>query len=626
MIQQLFLQLELYIQLVMLDMGFSFNGSPMSSLGLWGSNQIEQQRGLNYLNSTQWQGPNTPTLSEPLPTDYGITDYSQEFFNKTSFLPSQFLAVQALKSSDNPNSQLLGTLEEDKFLSNINKPLGLQQISHVGERTFEDKFNNSAFGKYNKGINFALDTANQFLTGMVGDKMFGGPKGNIVKGIDQVWNTGAEIAGQFGPIGKVAQLGMKGLSVLNKGVNAALGSSALDNMSTLDAALNNHLTGWNVGLVNALGGSNASTITKDDDVYAALSSSYGSSYGKIDDALLLSGKRFGAFSRGKLRRANQKLLEANLEQLAMTDIADDTADRFTIRNSMSAINGNRRAYDLNGSYDQSAVFRGQKGLNIKNILKAKEIVNKFQKGGSINISKYTLDELPLTYILSEFRDGGTLPRTIEQLIEYAKQQNPRFIQRLSEEPKGIEFIDDEGKQSRGSHYLESRGEYVIPRIQEIDGELKFLNPQDAINRAIETGNYLKMLPEEAIIFAEQYKQGWPEFFQKFEVGGKFNVIPEGALHARLHHMDNADNLTKKGIPVVSEKENGELEQQAEIERDEIIYRISVTNKLEELCKVFYSNDSSEQEKDDAALEAGKLLVYETLHNTQDNTGLINNIQ
>jgi 6-phosphogluconolactonase (cycloisomerase 2 family) len=105
------------------------------------------------------------------------------------------------------------------------------------------------------------------------------------------------------------------------------------------------------------------------------------------------------------------------------------------------------------------------------------------------------------------------------LIIYAKKENPRFIQRLSEEPKKIKFINDEGQEVEGSHYLESRGEYVIPRIQEINGELKFLNKQEAIDKAIESGNYLKMDPEEAIIFAEQYKQGWPEFFKQFKNGG-----------------------------------------------------------------------------------------------------------
>jgi hypothetical protein len=33
------------------------------------------------------------------------------------------------------------------------------------------------------------------------------------------------------------------------------------------------------------------------------------------------------------------------------------------------------------------------------------------------------------------------------------------------------------------------------------------------------------------------------------------VIPEGNLHARLHHMEDADNLTKKGVPVVDKDGN-----------------------------------------------------------------------
>ena len=92
-----------------------------------------------------------------------------------------------------------------------------------------------------------------------------------------------------------------------------------------------------------------------------------------------------------------------------------------------------------------------------------------------------------------------------------------------------------------------------------------------------------------------------------------NVIPEGALHARLHHMDNADEITKKGIPVIDDKG----EQQAEIELNEIIFNLEVTKKLEELCK-----DGS----DEAAIEAGKLLVQEILFNTEDRTGLINTLK
>ena len=97
-----------------------------------------------------------------------------------------------------------------------------------------------------------------------------------------------------------------------------------------------------------------------------------------------------------------------------------------------------------------------------------------------------------------------------------------------------------------------------------------------------------------------------------------NVIPEGALHKNKHHMEHADGLTKKGIPVIDE----DGEQQAEIEHSEIIFTLEVTKKLEEYYKVFYSEESSNKEKEQAALDAGRLLVYQILENTEDRTGLI----
>jgi len=66
-------------------------------------------------------------------------------------------------------------------------------------------------------------------------------------------------------------------------------------------------------------------------------------------------------------------------------------------------------------------------------------------------------------------------------------------------------------------------------------------------------------PTERKTWEEEYNELYKPFMKK---GGKTeeteekplsnqqNVIPEGALHARLHHMDNAEELTKKGIPVI----------------------------------------------------------------------------
>jgi len=97
------------------------------------------------------------------------------------------------------------------------------------------------------------------------------------------------------------------------------------------------------------------------------------------------------------------------------------------------------------------------------------------------------------------------------------------------------------------------------------------------------------------------------------IGTDTNVLPEGALHARLNHLQDSnpdlEEATRKGIPVLDKDGN----QVAEIERDEIVFRLELTKKIEELMK-----DGSE----DAMIEAGKLLVQELINNTQDNTGQI----
>lgn len=112
----------------------------------------------------------------------------------------------------------------------------------------------------------------------------------------------------------------------------------------------------------------------------------------------------------------------------------------------------------------------------------------------------------------------------------------------------------------------------------------------------------------------------PNDVPEFQEGGSINVIPEGALHARKHNMD-MEGITKKGIPVVAD-DNGEIKQQAEIEKEEIIFRLEVTKKLEELQKKYYNEETSQKEKDECALEAGKLLAQEIIHNTVDNTNNI----
>ena len=120
--------------------------------------------------------------------------------------------------------------------------------------------------------------------------------------------------------------------------------------------------------------------------------------------------------------------------------------------------------------------------------------------------------------------------------------------------------------------------------------------------------------EQAKLILMMRKNIEQEELQIFANGGAINIIPEGARHSRLNHLDEVhddfEDVTKKGIPVVTPTEDGDLEQVAEVECGEIIFSKSVTEKLEELMK-----DGS----DEAAIEAGKLLVKEIIKNTDDKT-------
>lgn len=115
-----------------------------------------------------------------------------------------------------------------------------------------------------------------------------------------------------------------------------------------------------------------------------------------------------------------------------------------------------------------------------------------------------------------------------------------------------------------------------------------------------------------------------KYVRKHKEGGVItqNVIPDGAFHSRKNNLPEeiAKHVTPKGIPVIS-KEGGEIVQHAEVEKNEVIFHIKLTNKLEQLHKKY-----NETKDDKYLIEAGKILCTELLENTIDNTGLIDKIE
>ena len=115
--------------------------------------------------------------------------------------------------------------------------------------------------------------------------------------------------------------------------------------------------------------------------------------------------------------------------------------------------------------------------------------------------------------------------------------------------------------------------------------------------------------------------------EQFQQGGVLNVIPEGALHARKHNLpdDIKEQVTHKGIPVVTYDDGGEITQHAEIEANEIIFSKDTTKTLEDYLKE-YNKAESDSDKAKIAIECGKFLASEILENTDDRTGLLNIVE
>lgn len=110
--------------------------------------------------------------------------------------------------------------------------------------------------------------------------------------------------------------------------------------------------------------------------------------------------------------------------------------------------------------------------------------------------------------------------------------------------------------------------------------------------------------------------------QAFQNGGVIegNILPTGKLHKELHRMEDvnpelAEDLTRKGIPVVAVDEDGSFQQVAEIERDEWTTSKEVTDVIEKLWK-----DGSEE----AMLECGKFICEQLLSLTRDDNNLLGN--
>lgn len=465
---------------------------------------------------------------------------------------------------------------------------------------------------------------------------YAGDRGGITQTMDSVYDGISDAAMSFGPVGMMVGGIMKGGKLLGGVLNSVGGGT--DGMTTTDAILGSSFLNLTpIGLINGFGGQRAETITKNDLAFEQVGASYTGTGRSVDDALKKSGKKYGLFSSGARKEANEEILEARRQQRIMEDIADNATDRFSIRNSMAAINGNRRRFHMQGGYDQSAIRVGRHGMILQDLQRAKRITSslKCQKGGKVvDPFEAYLQTLPESqrndsdFRVRDYWDFNGRPKNFDEAIfrgMFTRFEDGWHANSVAENPKTgeIEFMkssshpsvqkeldwynSDDASEFRSQYELQKTEPYFkYVRRKGTDSPQSFREGGSLSNWLMEVNvNNLSMEFRGTDIEEVDLDNILPEFKE----GGKFNLIPEGALHARKHNME-VGGITPKGIPVVSRSEGGDIEQQAEIEREEIIFRLEVTKKLEELAK-----DGS----DEAAIEAGKLLVDEILYNTIDNT-------
>ena len=614
---------------------FNLSSNPLSTL----FPNLSPQQDPNYGNAFQIDLGNLKSTTSPMP------DYAKQFAEETQPMLNQmkFKVGLMTSGSSNPAIAFKGKQMADEVVSDMNRKA--DQFSSIFPTDGSQTPNKPSFFSKIGGWQTVGAAADMLGSFMPEKDEYSGTKGDLTQTLDSTYDNIANTLMAIPGWGTLAGGIMKAGSFLGKGVNALGGGT--DGMTTTDAILgSSFLSLTPFGLINGFGGSKANTITKDEQVFETVGSSYTGTNQTVNDALTKSGKKYGLFSSKARDRANEEIEEAKRQQGVMSWVADEATDRFAIRNSMAAINGNRRKYYLQGGYNQADVRVGKSGMSLDLIAKAKKVLSeprKLQTGGTAKDPfEYYVSTLPVAqrdssnFRVRDYWQYNGQPKDFDEakkrgMFEWVEDfdsngkslgwswhaftvaKNPNAdeydFMKSSSHPTVQKELD--WYNSNSPDAVEFRNNYELQRTEPYWKYVR--RKRDTISH--KEGGQMQVKATEILIVEPELIEDGVDLFKD---GGAINIIPEGALHAHKHNMD-MEGITPKGIPVVSNKEGGEVEQQAEIEREEIIFRLEVTKKLEELEEKYYDEETSQREKDECALEAGKLLVEEILYNTQDNT-------
>lgn len=451
--------------------------------------------------------------------------------------------------------------------------------------------------------------------------------GNIAK------NLAGSIAGKMGissnPIaGAAVDLGVAGLGkILGKDTNYSdAGSQIADKVAGAASMFGpwGMAAGAAIKLANMLGSQTVEGVEHNKVDQAQLGSSYNLSQYDRED------KTFGLFGIGKANKYKKEVnrMRGILDRAG--DVADDSYDAKLRQQYGAETMANRARMQNMGGVKIQSVKKGGVIINRDFIKKCRTM----QNGGVVE------EDNKKSLLKSRFNDFSGFESYLKDTGRYSDDYDYNslyndkgsFIRWYTEEinnPGEAHFVDKYKLPNHLTFSTESQysgqNNVVGGRWENNNGKYTFYPSLHNVEQYGGLENYIDRFTEaepNARIDLSDYNKEYNNRKEalKMKNGGRVNVIPDGKLHKELNHLEDKKeclkDISKKGIPIVS-VEGSRIKQHAEIEKEELVIHLGLTNKIDELM---------ESDDDDAAYKAGLIFYEELMNNTEDFTGLMKRVK
>lgn len=275
---------------------------------------------------------------------------------------------------------------------------------------------------------------------------YSGKYGALQSGLDNTYNAIAKGVKSIPKYGQTIGLIMDAAGVLNKGIQRLGGGT--DGMTTADSILNSNLFGWNIGLINGIGGKKANSYTRNQELDAASGAGFGGFQALQNTTQVGAGKKYGLFSSGA-RHKQDKLTEYTQGvKHSISGIVDTNTLNNLASQTSSPYATAQFQMDLNGGMQNLRAAR--KGMKFP-IIKLPKFKQKFY-----DPFKATLGE-----DWEEMYDADGVRTAIPSTLSTAQKQG---LAPIPTKRGGIVYMKPDGSFSdtplRASLYAKNGGQFV----------------------------------------------------------------------------------------------------------------------------------------------------------------------